>query len=760
MRRQRFRRGIARAAVLVAGAVIAAGLCLGFGAARIWRADVVRPVQTPARLDVTVPTHERAEPSRAAQPDPAPVGPAAGRRALLVGVTKYDNLSQDKHLAGPANDVKLMRQLLQERYQFPADGIVTLTEDEPTSDRRPTRVNIEREFRRLAEQARAGEQVVVLLAGHGSQQPESDPPDPVNPEPDGLDEIFLPADLGAWKGTRERLPGAIADDEIGAWLRAITAKQAYVWAIFDCCHSGTMTRGTEVVRELPPEGLVPREELARARQRAARRQGGTRGASTTEPTSFAAQESSDYLVAVYACRPSEVTPESPQPPESEDAAYHGLLTYSLVHVLTESADAKAPPTYRELVRRLQVQYAGRPQGSPTPLVEGKGQDRIVLGTEEVVRSPLVLTRDRDGYQVNAGDLYGLTPGSILAVDSSSATGSDGKPKLLGHVQVKVSRPFDSTVEPCAYEGSKLVKELAPFSTCRVVSIDCGLRQRLKVAVVAPAGQDALGLAVQRVLQRLSDPKGGLVELVADPRQAAWVVRLDTGKLELVEASGNRAPFALPAPDSPALGEALRQSLEKICRSRNLVALSSHFESEHARGASAVDVEVEVLRHQNQADLGEVSPEPAGGQVFRPGDLISFRLHNKSRSIRVDVTLLVVGSNFEINAYYPTREDVGQSIDPGQTLSTPRGKIEPPFGPEHLVVIATPASNPPVDFTALAQGGLTLARAPDRGRSLHSPLGQLLESAMFRSGTRGALNRSVSAQHGMRVLNWRTEPKEP
>ena len=165
------------------------------------------------------------------------------------------------------------------------------------------------------------------------------------------------------------------------------------------------------------------------------------------------REPSEYLVAVYACRPTEVTPESLQPPESPQATYHGLLTYSLVHVLTEATDAHAPPTYRDLVRRLQVQYAARPQGSPTPLVEGKGQDRIVLGTAEVKHSPLLLSRDRDGYKLNAGDLYGLTPGSILAVDSASAVGPDGKPKLLGHVKVVAARPFESTVAPCAYEGA-------------------------------------------------------------------------------------------------------------------------------------------------------------------------------------------------------------------------------------------------------------------------------------------------------------------
>jgi hypothetical protein len=371
----------------------------------------------------------------------------------------------------------------------------------------------------------------------------------------------------------------------------------------------------------------------------------------------------------------------------------------------------------------------------------------------------LLIRDKQGYKVNAGDLYGLTPGSILAVESASQNGTDGKPKLLGHVQVIATRPFEATVEPCAYEGSALVNDLAPFSACRVMLIDCALR-RFKVGIVAPAGDEASRLQLQKACEPLGDSRTGLVKLVDDPRHADWIIRLEKNKLELVEADGNGSPFPLPAPDSSNLGNVLRQSIEKIYRARNLVAVSCQFESERARGASAVDVEVEVLRHKNQSDQGDVFPAPEGGRVFRPGDLISFRLRNESQAARVDVTLLVVGSDLEIHPFYPQANEVGQSLDPGQSLSTPPpwGVIsnDPPFGKEYLVVIAVPANNPPVDFTALAQGGLTLARSVDRTRGLQSALGQLLESAMFRTGKRRGLARSISAQQGMRVLAWRTE----
>jgi hypothetical protein len=304
--------------------------------------------------------------------------------------------------------------------------------------------------------------------------------------------------------------------------------------------------------------------------------------------------------------------------------------------------------------------------------------------------------------------------------------------------------------------------LPPLSTCQPVAIDYGLR-RFKVAIQIPEGQAAKRQPLLKALDPVSGAKGGLVEIVKDLHQAEWLVRLEKGSLQLIEASGNRTPFALPAPDSPGLGDALRHILERVFRARNLMALASQFEDQRTRGGAAVDVQVEVLQHKNDKSPGEVWPRPPGGWVFRPGDFISFRVKNNSESLSVDVTLLIVASDFQIQPFYPREGEVAKSIKKGEAIDTPPppGQIgnEPPFGPECLVVIAVPAKNPPADFTALAQDGLARARSADGSNSLRSPLGELLESAMFRTGSRGSLARTIADQHGMRVLTWRTEPKQ-
>src|SRR5207248_7044693 len=90
--------------------------------------------------------------------------PRKDRHALLVGVTFYENLPKSKHLAGPGNDVQLMRKLLIDKMQFSPEQIVILSEQEGSRRGKefyPTRANIEREFKRLARIAQAGEQVVI-----------------------------------------------------------------------------------------------------------------------------------------------------------------------------------------------------------------------------------------------------------------------------------------------------------------------------------------------------------------------------------------------------------------------------------------------------------------------------------------------------------------------------------------------------------------------------------------------------------------------
>src|SRR5262249_23058643 len=147
-----------------------------------------------------------------AKPAPA-VAARTDRHALLVGVTFYEHLPEPRHLVGPANDVEMMRQILVERFQLSPHQIVTLSPKEGKAkgnDYLPTKANIQREWERLAKVVKDGDYVLIHMGGHGSQQPEN--PNSPDPEPDGLDEIFLPRDFGTADGGSSTA-NAIIDDE-------------------------------------------------------------------------------------------------------------------------------------------------------------------------------------------------------------------------------------------------------------------------------------------------------------------------------------------------------------------------------------------------------------------------------------------------------------------------------------------------------------------------------------------------------------------
>ncbi|MDA7922098.1 hypothetical protein N9B73_10105 [Verrucomicrobiales bacterium] len=120
---------------------------------------------------------------------------------------------------------------------------------------------------------------------------------------DGLDELFLPADTTEWNPATKTIEGAIIDDEIKEWVDEIRETGAFVWIVFDSCHSGTMTRGTghknRVNRRIDPALLIPKAALVPS--------GGVRSAlpSKVETSGeFASKNDSQKggIVAIYAAQ--------------------------------------------------------------------------------------------------------------------------------------------------------------------------------------------------------------------------------------------------------------------------------------------------------------------------------------------------------------------------------------------------------------------------------------------------------------------------
>jgi hypothetical protein len=378
--------------------------------------------------------------------------PLLKKFALLVGCSKYE-FDPSLELFGSTNDVRIFKELLQE-LGFQDQDIATLVGWPDDASKRPTCSNIKAAFESLIKKADEQTQVVILLGGHGTQIPipeGQNPLDPKNFEPDGLDEVFLPADFQ--QGGPRGLKNIILDDEIGAWLTRLRQKGAHVWIVFDCCHSGTMDRAAiaqdlERPREVRPERLLPKKEIDAAVKRSheavaeARARGKLTvgqllrddfldGAAGAPPN----KALKGKVTAFFAAQPFETTRELPRPPGAPRTQehYHGLLTYTLVKTLKQHSGGKL--TYRELMRALMAEYASeRGARGPTPGSDGD-LDLEVLGVKLwPKRSLIVLKRDQSKLKVTTGGLQGLTPGSILSVHAPAGK-KGGTEGVLGYVEV-------------------------------------------------------------------------------------------------------------------------------------------------------------------------------------------------------------------------------------------------------------------------------------------------------------------------------------
>ncbi|MDZ3991949.1 caspase family protein [Pseudomonas sp. Teo4] len=158
-------------------------------------------------------------------------------KALLIGINNYPN--PEDRLEGCVNDVFLMSALLQES-KFAADDIRVVL------DERATAAGIRERLHWLLDDAQDGDRRVLFYSGHGAQIPNTN----ATGEADRIDECLCPWDFD-W--TPEH---AILDNDFRDLYIQLPYGTQFI-TIFDCCHSGGMTRdGARRAR-----GLVPPDDI-------------------------------------------------------------------------------------------------------------------------------------------------------------------------------------------------------------------------------------------------------------------------------------------------------------------------------------------------------------------------------------------------------------------------------------------------------------------------------------------------------------------
>ncbi len=180
-------------------------------------------------VNVTRSEGAAAPPPEAAASPPVRAGRAPARRALLVGIDAYENVSR---LEGPVADAMAMRAFLVRRAGYSPEEVRLLLDAEATRD---GILAAARDW--LVAGTAPGDEAFLFYSGHGYQQLDGADRD----EDDGMDETLVPVDASV--DGNGRVDGMIADDELAALLDALAGRRVRV--VVDACHSGTTDRAAD-----------------------------------------------------------------------------------------------------------------------------------------------------------------------------------------------------------------------------------------------------------------------------------------------------------------------------------------------------------------------------------------------------------------------------------------------------------------------------------------------------------------------------------
>jgi len=140
------------------------------------------------------------------------------KKGLLIGIN-YNGT--DAQLNGCINDTTSIHTALTTTYGFKTDDISIITDD---TEQKPTRETILESFKTLLQSGEEGDLLFFSYSGHGSSTYDNN-----SDENDGRDEMIITSDL---KG--------ILDDELKSLIQLHLKKGVTLFALFDCCFSGTV----------------------------------------------------------------------------------------------------------------------------------------------------------------------------------------------------------------------------------------------------------------------------------------------------------------------------------------------------------------------------------------------------------------------------------------------------------------------------------------------------------------------------------------
>lgn len=699
------------------------------------------------------------------------------RFALLVGVGKYTNLPPARQLSGTANDVRLMRELLESRFGFPPSNIHMLQDEAATGEAiRAAFERIIKSVNELPTEAQPAE-IVFHFSGHGGQLP--DQPIDGRDEYDGLDETLVPADATMIGGEED-----IRDDELNRLAYSICAEgKAKLWMILDCCHSGTGTRGTPQagIPGLTGYRTLPRDIIP-----------------TTSQISPVVNTLPVGAVALYACRDQELEPEYFDGQQS-----YGLLTRFLTSVLMDAPEGShfSYAGLRDAVAARYRQDRDISLSAPVPQVEGTAE---LLNTSILGNGPLPspkywkLKAGSNNPTLLAGAFHGITkdcifqlhesPEVIIKNNQDDLKQLTEKDAAAGFARVVAVEGASSSLEFVQWDGKNWQQARWPRNLIHAYATlhsrgnnDFGLRVFVSEATTANSEKTLKPAPLPPRLKNIfvkgspDEKTDDWLSMVTNHNEADVIIQIAGTQIRAFPApgpvsrgtsltlahSGGWGPIDLQAENASAQ---IVKLLRRIARAKNLLRVAAHGLS---GGIRPVHLELELLAHDPDNPSSEMKPWPndtpgklPASLVMRSGDCYQYRITNHGNQ-PVYISVLHVNSNMGIEQVFPYQS--GSEIEGADDAQLRPGesRIEGPFqcngiglpnlGQRHTVVLATVKPN---SFYMLNQPSLPSVRSLGESDSLTD---LLMSGTYFKTRSRRRPVQLFDNSWGAAMIQWDVQP---
>ncbi len=634
---------------------------------------------------------------------------AQTKHALVIAISNYPQIAgREKNWAvlSSKNDCDLVMEMLK-RQEFDQKNIISLLDKEATVS------NIEKAFDDLNASVKEGDIVYFHFSGHGQQvedivgKKNGNSKILTKDEKDGYDEALVTYNAPVVFEKGYQFQDHFVDDQMKYYMNRLRKKiggKGQVIAVFDCCHSGSATRGSNEVVVRGTSTICASPDYRP-------------GSSVSSDSSLAFDTDFDYvnsdemakLTAFFACKSEQVAREIL---EDKSRKGYGSLTYYLIKSMQ---DLGPNSSYNNLFSKINEKMVIGFKNQQHPEIEGDNLNQLIFKGTFVDQKPYykIIDRDLQEITIDGGSLQGLSVGDSVGIYSNTTISPKGQKALYDGIvtaiepysaKVTLSQPFYQRKDAEVMYRTFVTYSAAP-------AIKCKLNITVKSKTVR---KELEALFAKEKAIELVD-KGfdyQIVDTMYNGNADNVVVYLGPDKQRPLRGMTPRAVKGNPI-QADSLLQFIKQSMKTdLFRKLNLEEESLSFEYKIAPCSS-------------DGTCSYDSSKILNGNL-RFSDKSKFQLIVKNTGTqRLYGNVIDIDPN-NVLKWFSKSDMKNFELLPGAEKKM-KITVSKPYGIEQMKVIAT---DRPVDFSSLEENGTSLTRGGE-----NSPLLDFVDKSV--NGTRGA-----------------------